>query len=434
MKKEDYTSHIESNAFNNKGITLIALIITIIVMLILLGVTVTTSINGNLIGTTKQATEESRGMDVEKAKELWLMDVKEAEKNGTTPKDLDTILNELKEEGLLSEEEINIIKESETKSITIGSRDISFSKDEKSTLPDVKIGDYINYDPNQRVSEENKEKLQYTSHYGAAGDNPSNGNGQSEQVFTANSSVKWRVFNVDESGVITLISETAIGADGKSDFKLDMGIGYMYAEEEIQNACAIYGYGYGADKTRNITYTIGGPFDEQTKTITGTGARSIKISDITLPVEYELEEITLSEAVYYPEINGSETRGGQSTEKQATFNCIKNNYYNIEKTEENTIWYEITMNSQYWLATRGNRDANTTEEGEYIGFCVWEIQPYYKSYRAASKYICGGMKGKMSSSSGNVGVSGFGIRPLVTLRKNIKLEKDPNNENSWILK
>ena len=92
------------------------------------------------------------------------------------------------------------------------------------------------------------------------------------------------------------------------------------------------------------------------------------------------------------------------------------------------------MNSQYWLATRGNRDANTTEEGEYIGFCVWEIQPYYKSYRAASKYICGGMKDKMSSSSGNVGVSGFGIRPLVTLRKNIKLEKDPNNENSWILK
>ena len=37
------------------------------------------------------------------------MDVKEAEKNGTTPKDLDTILNELKEEGLLSEEEIKKI-------------------------------------------------------------------------------------------------------------------------------------------------------------------------------------------------------------------------------------------------------------------------------------------------------------------------------------
>ncbi|MGN1270560.1 MAG: hypothetical protein ACI4UX_00970 [Clostridia bacterium] len=281
MKKEEFTSHIKFNVYNSKGITLIALIITIIVMLILLGVTVTTSINGNLIGTTKQATEESRGMDVEKAKELWLMDVKEAEKNGTTPKDLDTILNELKEKGLLSEEEINIIKESETKSITIGSRDISFSKDEKSTLPDVKIGDYINYDPNQRVSEENKEKLQYTSHYGSAGDNPSNGNGQSEQVFTANSSVKWRVFNVDESGVITLISETAIGADGGSSFNFYGGIGYLYIEEELAKACSIYGYGYGADKTKTTTYTSGGPLDEPINgEISGTAARSITVDDI----------------------------------------------------------------------------------------------------------------------------------------------------------
>ena len=40
---------------NNKGITLIALIITIIVMLILVAVTVTVALNGGLFSTAKQA-------------------------------------------------------------------------------------------------------------------------------------------------------------------------------------------------------------------------------------------------------------------------------------------------------------------------------------------------------------------------------------------
>lgn len=52
MKKEKFK--------NNKGITLIALIITIIVMLVLVGVTVTTAINGNLFDKTKYASKETK--------------------------------------------------------------------------------------------------------------------------------------------------------------------------------------------------------------------------------------------------------------------------------------------------------------------------------------------------------------------------------------
>jgi len=52
-----------------RGITLIALIITIIVMLILVAVTVTVALNGGLFKTAKQATSET---DVEKEKELLL--------------------------------------------------------------------------------------------------------------------------------------------------------------------------------------------------------------------------------------------------------------------------------------------------------------------------------------------------------------------------
>jgi len=52
-----------------KGITLIALIITIIVMLILVAVTVTVALNGGLFKTAKQATTET---EIEKEKELLL--------------------------------------------------------------------------------------------------------------------------------------------------------------------------------------------------------------------------------------------------------------------------------------------------------------------------------------------------------------------------
>ena len=44
---------------NNKGITLIALIITIIVMLILAAVSITMAVNGGLFGYAKQASEET---------------------------------------------------------------------------------------------------------------------------------------------------------------------------------------------------------------------------------------------------------------------------------------------------------------------------------------------------------------------------------------
>ncbi len=48
---------------NNKGITLIALIITIIVMLILVAVTVSVVINSNLIGTAKKATQDYKAKE-----------------------------------------------------------------------------------------------------------------------------------------------------------------------------------------------------------------------------------------------------------------------------------------------------------------------------------------------------------------------------------
>lgn len=111
---------------NAKGITIIALVITIIVLLILAGVSIgTLTGDDGIVTQTQTAAEESRGSSVEEARDLWLIDL-EAGKE----KSLEELLQELKEQDLLDDDEINTILTSEDNSIKIGSRNISFHVEE----------------------------------------------------------------------------------------------------------------------------------------------------------------------------------------------------------------------------------------------------------------------------------------------------------------
>ena len=114
----------------NKGITLIALAITIIVLLILAGVTIgmITSDNG-VIKEAKSTAEESRGASVEEAKDLWLI-----KREGGGKQDLDGILAELEKQGLLSSSEVSEIKNNANNEIKIGSRTISFKEEKEDTI------------------------------------------------------------------------------------------------------------------------------------------------------------------------------------------------------------------------------------------------------------------------------------------------------------
>lgn len=113
---------MEKNKRNTRGITLIALVITIIVLLILVGVTITVLRGENGILTqTSNAKMETRGANVEEAKNLWLM-----EKKLNSAKSLDDVLEELREQGLLTDDEVIEIKR--RGKIKIGSRTIIFEK------------------------------------------------------------------------------------------------------------------------------------------------------------------------------------------------------------------------------------------------------------------------------------------------------------------
>ena len=113
---------MKKNKRNTRGITLIALVITIIVLLILAGVTIA-ALNGDngILTQTSNAKMETRGANVEEAKNLWLM-----EKKLNSAKSLDDVLEELREQGLLTDDEVIEIKR--RGKIKIGSRTIIFEK------------------------------------------------------------------------------------------------------------------------------------------------------------------------------------------------------------------------------------------------------------------------------------------------------------------
>ena len=121
--------------FNQNGITLIALVITIIVLLILAAVSISTLTGENGILTrAEDANVESRGASVEEARNLWFTEKNMNNEIGeTTQKSLEDLINELVNEGLLTADEKDIILGNEEKGIeakyqiTIGSHFIDFN-------------------------------------------------------------------------------------------------------------------------------------------------------------------------------------------------------------------------------------------------------------------------------------------------------------------
>ena len=126
-----------------KGITLIALVITIIVLLILAAVSIATLTGENGILTKAgEAEEETRGASVQEARDLWKIN-QEADRQttSTTAQTLEQLLNDLESQKLITAEEREIIEE--TGEVTIGSRTIVFGA--KKTIEKLTAGEYVNY-------------------------------------------------------------------------------------------------------------------------------------------------------------------------------------------------------------------------------------------------------------------------------------------------
>ncbi len=186
----------------NKGITLIALVITIIVLLILAGVSIATLLGEN--GILAQATKAERAQKLAEITESIQTDIlaKQMEKtNGKiTEKELDEVFAKYDKDYNPENPQVKT-DEDGRKYIETSDGDIIYQDTvytgtvTKANITDtskIKIGDYVNYSPDTT-------KTSYTFE--------ENLSGYIKQEIPKDQ-LKWRILDIDEQGKVKLISDT----------------------------------------------------------------------------------------------------------------------------------------------------------------------------------------------------------------------------------
>ena len=309
----------------------------------------------------------------------------------------------------------------------------------------VKVGDYVDYNPTIASKDGTKveeSKLSYTSPIGTASEH---GNGKTEQTFKATADTKWRVLSI-KNGTVELISENVIKTfDTNSEFVLRGARGYLYAEQELNEACKIFGYGYGADTTKGGNYTVGGPLDTLvTGKIEGTGARSITVEDINKiagvyeengQMKYSDGTIINSnygdttkptENIKFPTIDINKGDNITGISKLAQLKNVKNTEYSYKKDKiANQDISEILFGNNYWLASRSINTESTYD------FCVSFV--FGQNVYIGNAGVCYDLNGNFIERD-----LSRTIRPIVTLKKNVidlsNIDSNPEGINVWHLK
>ena len=127
-----------------KGITLIALVVTIVVLLILAGVSISmlTGENG-VITQAKLAKESTRGGDVQETIDLTIVD---NELKETGKKTKETLVNELYNDGKLTEKEVEELQDTDTIEIGIVTVDFSGLNGDEDEEAESYVGYYADVD------------------------------------------------------------------------------------------------------------------------------------------------------------------------------------------------------------------------------------------------------------------------------------------------
>ena len=457
------------NLKERNGITLIALVITIIVLLILAGVTIATLTGDNgILGKAKTAKTTN---DEEKAKEQIKIAVmgsygKDGELNyDDLTKNLEQIgIKDLPNEasyplevtleGVIAEIDENGEVNFTTSGGYTQTGDTITSPDGKT----MKVGDYVDYDPTLGA---NASDLTYTS-------TPDKTGASSEQEFNVSTyksaGYGWRVLGV-KNGKIRLISEEFIGAGAYSDssrtyYYLRGQKGYINGIEELNKISAIFGHGKGAEKATSITV-------EDINGITGYNPETAKyhkgyFSEYGNKVTYTRGEGTA--------LSSSATNGQTWSGTMNTFN----HYDKTNKTFKALTSGSTEITSTYYYYSAAEFGKNNGTDGTSAVDDKYNLNETYKmlfgydkvgsdngfrnftngkcaqNYWLASdfaeafdsivswgrRYVYNGYVGNydyLYSSNGDERSNGNGVRPVVSLKSDISLEWN-NTAGEWKIK
>ena len=188
---------------NSRGITLIALVITIIVLLILAGVSIATLTGDNgLLSKVQEAKDATRGGEVQETVTLAAANNTGADYIGGTKQTRAEVIAQLHRDGKLTDSEVATLEENDV--ITIGGITIDFSvlgsiSNAKTLVQafkdrEINVGDYItNY--NSTLNNTNATANLTTEETGFDG---------GTQTYKVNTTTTWRVLglNKDETQLV----------------------------------------------------------------------------------------------------------------------------------------------------------------------------------------------------------------------------------------
>ena len=323
LNKTRLISNFQHLKSNHKGITLIALVITIIVMLILVAVTINMAVNGGLFGYAGRATKDT---ELAKQGELQLSNGG-ITVDGVTYESMDAYKASLNCEHDWGEEQV--IKEatcSEEGEHAVTCSICGAQKKEKIKKTNHKYTDNKAW---EIIPEEGKEKntcsvcgqliKRYIVGANIYGYDPSNnktittsytslgsydsategeygdgsiGNGNKNQKFEQNNCFDWKILGEDDGQII--ITPTIINNGLVSFGNLS---GYAHYIEELNKICSIYGQGTYADTTkfslaRNVEDSNSNLIRQETIP-NASGARSINLEDL-IKIGYSVTEESLT--------------------------------------------------------------------------------------------------------------------------------------------
>ena len=489
--------NIKTYANSIKGITLIALVITIIVLLILAGISINILLGDNSVVSKAQTAKEKTL--VSETKEQVQMAVMNAASMEMGKLNETSLRSELKKS--FSEITDNDITGNEKDGwiVTVKGKGYSISKDGEvnetfwkevkdengdaseihsidGTVSELKIGDIINYIPTKGLDITNDEQMQIKTNADI--------NGAEDQIIDLRDYTgKWRVLGI-ENGKINLISEKIAGmpkrdtdSDSNHTFasvyvRLKGQAGYINAENELNRICSLYGKGKYAESARSITV-------EDINKITGydpehTGVNVNKATEAEIAAGTKYGAGTIHEygnkIIYEWDGTTRPKYTYNTTSDKLTNSHIKGflwydgkAFHKLEYTTTPGKICELTSNEYYYHPETLTKEDDATKSvgiarDSIMNKMLFNIENFgiggeYEYYWLASKYILPDIyavkygvrvvRNNMVIGNWNCTYShtsedtdALGLRPVVTLKSNVKLKKAETQEsndgvNTW---
>ena len=380
-----------------RGITLLALIITVVIMIILAAVTINVTLgDGGLI------------------------------KQAQLSKDLteNSVMSEQEYMNRLMQEYANVMEED--KELPLPDKGWHYDEDGNITDGEVtlKIGDYVNYDEQDGAT-----VFEYTS--------PIEMNGSENKKFlltdTANDELYpdfgWRILGI-ESNQLIIMPNYSIGYSSRpgvrvSEFEFYGEVGYSNYVEELNNICSIYGKGKYATKARSINMA-----DFKNELISSD--TSISDKNYNSNITYYWDG---TDSLYYEMDNGS---SGKTVEQFDVFywyeegEGIKYSNKSLNATEQTKEKIVTLTNKARWIDLKpdlfGLDDFFVADKG----YCIENIS--YLGFGIGSKYgLLVDYDEKLIYSNGSEDTVARNILPVVSLQSDIILEDSGTKQDGCTL-